>query len=125
MIKSFSDRKICWNSDWVLQGSFSVNSQVPQMLLMFYRDVSGVELLMNNHQSLKAEVDAREDNFNVCVSLGKELLARNHYATPEIKEKLMSLSNQRINMLQRWEERWEHLQLSKSHQQFDLYCYWI
>ncbi|XP_071530660.1 spectrin beta chain isoform X5 [Panulirus ornatus] len=75
------------------------------------RDVSGVELLMNNHQSLKAEVDAREDNFNVCVSLGKELLARNHYATPEIKEKLMSLSNQRINMLQRWEERWEHLQL--------------
>ncbi|KAK8720528.1 hypothetical protein OTU49_013268 [Cherax quadricarinatus] len=75
------------------------------------RDVSGVELLMNNHQSLKAEVDAREDNFNVCVSLGKELLSRNHYATPEIKEKLMSLSNQRINMLQRWEERWEHLQL--------------
>ncbi|XP_064119290.1 spectrin beta chain-like isoform X5 [Macrobrachium nipponense] len=75
------------------------------------RDVSGVELLMNNHQSLKAEVDAREDNFNVCVSLGKELLARNHYATSEIKEKLMSLSNQRINMLQRWEERWEHLQL--------------
>nr|XP_045601233.1 spectrin beta chain-like isoform X2 [Procambarus clarkii] len=75
------------------------------------RDVSGVELLMNNHQSLKAEVDAREDNFNVCVFLGKELLSRNHYATPEIKEKLMSLSNQRINMLQRWEERWEHLQL--------------
>lgn len=125
MIKSSSDRKICWNSDWVLQGSSGVNIQVPQMFLMFYRDVSGVELLMNNHQSLKAEVDAREDNFNVCVSLGKELLARNHYATPEIKEKLMSLSNQRINMLQRWEERWEHLQLSKSHQQFDNYCYWI
>lgn len=70
---------------------------------------------MNNHQSLKAEVDAREDNFNECVTLGKELLARNHYATPEIKEKLMSLSNQRINMFQRWEERWEHLQLSKNY----------
>ncbi|XP_069978264.1 spectrin beta chain isoform X13 [Penaeus vannamei] len=75
------------------------------------RDVSGVELLMNNHQSLKAEIDAREDNFNVCVSLGKELLSRNHYASGEIKDKLMSLSNQRNNMLQRWEERWEHLQL--------------
>lgn len=92
------------------------------MLLVIFRDVSGVELLMNNHQSLKAEVDAREDNFNVCVSLGKELLSRNHYATPEIKEKLMSLSNQRINMLQRWEERWEHLQLSKLWQELDNYC---
>ncbi|KAB7501026.1 Spectrin beta chain [Armadillidium nasatum] len=75
------------------------------------RDVSGVELLMNNHQSLKAEIDAREDNFTACVSLGKELLSRNHYASQEIKEKLMMLSNQRNNMLQRWEERWEHLQL--------------
>ena len=27
------------------------------------RDVSGVELLMNNHQGHKAEIDAREDNF--------------------------------------------------------------
>ena len=68
---------------------------------------------MNNHQSLKAEIDAREDNLSVCVMLGKELLARNHYASPEIKEKLMALSNQRNNMLQRWEQRWEHLQLSK------------
>lgn len=88
--------------------------------MITFRDVSGVELLMNNHQSLKAEVDAREDNFNVCVSLGKELLSRNHYATPEIKEKLMSLSNQRINMLQRWEERWEHLQLSKTKFEYSL-----
>lgn len=75
------------------------------------RDVSGVELLMNNHQSLKAEIDAREDNFTACISLGKELLARNHYASAEIKEKLVALSNQRSSVLKRWEERWENLQL--------------
>ncbi|XP_055939314.1 spectrin beta chain-like isoform X2 [Argiope bruennichi] len=75
------------------------------------RDVSGVELLMNNHQSLKAEIDAREDNMNACVNLGKELLARNHYASNEIKERLLSLTNQRTSMMNRWEERWEHLQL--------------
>lgn len=46
--------------------------------------MSGVELLMNNHQSLKAEIDAREDNIGVCVNLGKELLARNHYASDEV-----------------------------------------
>ncbi|XP_065158343.1 spectrin beta chain isoform X2 [Atheta coriaria] len=75
------------------------------------RDVSGVETLMNNHQSLKAEIDAREDNFTACVSLGKELLARNHYATAEIRDKLLALSNQRNSLLLRWEERWENLQL--------------
>lgn len=75
------------------------------------RDVSGVELLMNNHQSLKAEIDAREDNLAACVNLGKELLARNHYASNEITEKLVTLTNQRTSMMNRWEERWEHLQL--------------
>ncbi|CAG2100104.1 unnamed protein product [Medioppia subpectinata] len=75
------------------------------------RDVSGVELLMNNHQSLKAEIDAREDNFSSCVSLGKELLNRSHYASNEIKEKLLTLTNQRGGLMNRWEERWEHLQL--------------
>ncbi|EEC14090.1 spectrin beta chain, putative [Ixodes scapularis] len=75
------------------------------------RDVSGVELLMNNHQSLKAEVDAREDNLSSCVALGKELLARGHYASGEIKEKLLALTTQRSAMMARWDERWEHLQL--------------
>ena len=40
---------------------------------------------MNNHQSLKAEIDARGDNFSACIALGKELLSRGHYATPEVK----------------------------------------
>lgn len=46
--------------------------------------MSGVELLMNNHQSLKAEIDARGDNFSACIALGKELLSRGHYATAEV-----------------------------------------
>jgi len=68
---------------------------------------------MNNHQSLKAEMDAREDNFTACVSLGKELLSRNHYASNEIKEKLVTLNNHSNTLRNRWEERWENLQLSK------------
>jgi len=75
------------------------------------RDVSGVELLMNNHQSLKAELDAREENFETYFNLGKELLARGHYASKDIKEKLLLLQNQRNGMLKRWAERWDHLQL--------------
>ena len=80
------------------------------------RDVSGVELLMNNHQSLKAEIDTREDNFGLCLSLGKELLARNHYASNDIKDRLLQLTNSRNALLNRWEERWENLQLSKFHE---------
>lgn len=76
------------------------------------RDVSGVELLMNNHQSLKAEIDTREDNFSACLSLGKELLARNHYASSDITDRLLQLTTSRNALLDRWEERWENLQLS-------------
>ena len=50
----------------------------------------------------KAEIDAREDNFGDCVSLGKELLSRNHYASNEIKEKLLELTNLRNEMLHRY-----------------------
>merc|ERR1712073_8375 len=75
------------------------------------RDVSGVELLMNNHQGHKAEIDAREDNFADVYSLGKELLSMQHYASNEIKEKLRETTDKRNGMIHRWEERWEHLQL--------------
>ena len=53
---------------------------------MFDRDVSGVELLMNNHQSLKAEIDAREENFAICINLGRDLLNRNHYRQEEVSQ---------------------------------------
>ncbi|CAB3247133.1 unnamed protein product [Arctia plantaginis] len=69
-------------------------------------------LLMNNHQSLKAEIGhPAEDNFSACISLGRELLARQHYASADIKDKLLQLTNQRNALLRRWEERWENLQL--------------
>ena len=55
-----------------------------------FRDVSGVELLMNNHQSLKAEIDAREENFAICVNLGRDLLARKHYRSPEVSKLYIS-----------------------------------
>ncbi|XP_074603103.1 spectrin beta chain-like [Brevipalpus obovatus] len=75
------------------------------------RDVSGVELLMNNHQNLRAEIDAREENFEACISLGRDLNARNHYASEDIRDKLFALINQRGAMMRRWDERWDHLQL--------------
>lgn len=40
---------------------------------------------MNNHQGIKAEIDARNDSFTSCVELGKTLLARKHYASEEVQ----------------------------------------
>lgn len=39
---------------------------------------------MNNHQSLKAEIDAREENFSICLNLGRDLLDRKHYRSDEV-----------------------------------------
>ncbi|XP_061173789.1 spectrin beta chain-like isoform X4 [Saccostrea echinata] len=75
------------------------------------RDVSGVDLLINNHQSLKAEIDAREENFAICINLGKNLLERNHYRSDEVREKLIQLTTERQDMNDQWADRWEHLQL--------------
>lgn len=68
-------------------------------------------MLMNNHQSLKAEIDAREDTFTTCINLGRELLSRKHYASSEIEKKLIRLTTERAEMMRRWEDRWEYLQL--------------
>ena len=51
--------------------------------------MSGVELLMNNHQSLKAEIDARDENFTITVNLGKDLLARKHERSQEVNNQFI------------------------------------
>jgi spectrin beta len=90
--------------------------EVKREMLSYERpkDVSGVELLMNNHQSLKAEIDTREENFLVCTKLGRQLLDRNHYASQEIEKKLLKLTTERASMNHRWEDRWEYLRLSRN-----------
>uniref|UniRef100_A0A5F9C121 Spectrin beta chain n=1 Tax=Oryctolagus cuniculus TaxID=9986 RepID=A0A5F9C121_RABIT len=84
----------------------------------YEHDVSSVELLMNNHQGIKAEIDARNDSFTTCIELGKSLLARKHYASEEIKEKLLQLTEKRKEMIDKWEDRWEWLRLILEVHQF-------
>ncbi|CAF2200217.1 unnamed protein product [Rotaria magnacalcarata] len=74
-------------------------------------DVSGVDLLINNHQSLKAEIDARQENFIMCINLGKDLINRRHPRSSEVKEKCVQLSMLRDQVDDTWNERFEYLQL--------------
>jgi spectrin beta len=82
------------------------------------RDVSGVELLMNNHQSLKAEMDARAENFTICINLGKDLINRKHVRACDVKDRCIQLCLQNDEMVEQWDERWEHLQLMLEVYQF-------
>uniref|UniRef100_A0A4W3I115 Spectrin beta chain n=1 Tax=Callorhinchus milii TaxID=7868 RepID=A0A4W3I115_CALMI len=75
------------------------------------RDVSSVELLMKYHQGIRAEIDARNKSFTSCIDLGKALLARQHQACEEIKEKLLQLTEKRTDMMDKWDERWYWLRL--------------
>uniref|UniRef100_A0A8B9KY93 Spectrin beta chain n=1 Tax=Astyanax mexicanus TaxID=7994 RepID=A0A8B9KY93_ASTMX len=50
------------------------------------RDVSSVEVLMNYHQSLKSEVEARNKSMLQCIEMGKTLLAARNPASEEVME---------------------------------------
>jgi spectrin beta len=83
------------------------------------RDVSGVELLLNNHQSLKAEIDARAENFTICLNLGKDLVnRRRNPRITEVKDKCVQLCVHRDQINDQWQERWELLQLMLEVYQF-------
>ncbi|CAH3128631.1 unnamed protein product [Porites lobata] len=82
------------------------------------KDVPGVEVLIEQHQTRKVEIDAREDSFQDVVKMGKDLIARNHYATPEINEKLDMLNRHKDELSLEWDKRWEHLQLVLEVMQF-------
>ena len=86
------------------------------------RDVSGIEMLMNNHQQLKSEIDSHDDSFVQCIKLGNTMLQTNHYASADILDKINQIENARQAMNVRWQERWDHLQLILEVYQFARDC---
>ncbi|XP_046720321.1 spectrin beta chain, non-erythrocytic 4-like isoform X3 [Silurus meridionalis] len=74
------------------------------------RDVSSVEVLMNYHQGLKSEVEARNKNMVQCIEMGKTLLATRNQASDEIKEKLEKVLAKQRELTEKWDKHWEELQ---------------
>ncbi|XP_039289075.1 spectrin alpha chain-like isoform X4 [Nilaparvata lugens] len=69
------------------------------------KDVAGAEALIERHQEHKGEIDAREDSFRSTAEAGQALLQREHYASEEVKEKLVGLASEKTSLLSIWEER--------------------
>uniref|UniRef100_A0A452HZT0 PH domain-containing protein n=1 Tax=Gopherus agassizii TaxID=38772 RepID=A0A452HZT0_9SAUR len=75
------------------------------------RDVSSVELLMKYHQEIRSEIETRQKSFTSCVDLGEKLLQHKHQASAEIKEKLLQLTKKRCEIMEKWDRRWNLLEV--------------
>ncbi|XP_040180668.1 spectrin alpha chain, non-erythrocytic 1 isoform X1 [Rana temporaria] len=69
------------------------------------KDVTGAEALLERHQEHRTEIDARAGTFQAFEHFGQQLLARGHYASPEIKEKLDILDQERASLEKAWVQR--------------------
>lgn len=65
------------------------------------KDVAGAEALLERHQEHRGEIDAREDSFASTIEAGQQLLAREHYAADEVKEKLSTLTSDKNSLLRK------------------------
>ena len=88
----------------------SHNDQVNHSL---FRDIVHCESLMSTHQGRKSEIDAKSDRFKAVQQTADELIAREHYASIEIKERMENLTKERDVMDDHWDLHWEELQMSK------------
>uniref|UniRef100_A0A3P8Y892 Spectrin beta chain n=1 Tax=Esox lucius TaxID=8010 RepID=A0A3P8Y892_ESOLU len=88
----------------------SIICQIGSGLSGPFRDVSSVEVLMNYHQSLKSEVEARCKSTLQCIEMGKTLLAARNPAAEEIKEKLDKVVAKQYELSEKWDRHWELLQ---------------
>lgn len=59
------------------------------------KDMSGAEALLERHQELRTDIDARAPAFSAFESFGGQLLARQHFANSEIQDKLRLLIKER------------------------------
>ncbi|XP_006745523.1 spectrin beta chain, non-erythrocytic 4 [Leptonychotes weddellii] len=74
------------------------------------RDVSSVEVLMNYHQGLKTELEARVPELTACQELGRSLLLNKSAMADEIQAQLDRLGTRKEEVSDKWDRHWEWLQ---------------
>uniref|UniRef100_A0A3Q0R5J4 Spectrin, beta, non-erythrocytic 4a n=1 Tax=Amphilophus citrinellus TaxID=61819 RepID=A0A3Q0R5J4_AMPCI len=74
-------------------------------------DLTALEVMMRQHQELKAKIDGRSKTIQQCADLGKILIAAGNPASEEqIKEKLDSLLTKQKDLVEKWDKHHERLQ---------------
>ncbi|XP_023817965.1 spectrin beta chain, non-erythrocytic 4-like [Oryzias latipes] len=82
------------------------------------RDLTALEVMMKQHQELKAKIDGRSKTIQQCADLGKILIAAGNPASEEIKEKLDSLLMKQKDLVEKWDRHQERLQSKQERFQF-------
>nr|XP_033954192.1 LOW QUALITY PROTEIN: spectrin beta chain, non-erythrocytic 4 [Pseudochaenichthys georgianus] len=82
------------------------------------RDLTALEVMMRQHQELKAKVDGRSKTIQQCADLGKILIAAGNPASEEIQEKLGSLLAKQRDLIEKWDKHQEKLLRRQEHFQF-------
>ena len=65
-------------------------------------DVTGTEALLERHQEHGTEIDARSGTFQAFELFGQHLLQADHFAAPEVQEKLEGMSDAREDLEKAW-----------------------
>ncbi|XP_074389833.1 spectrin beta chain, non-erythrocytic 2 [Zonotrichia albicollis] len=74
------------------------------------RDVTAAELLIQQHQGLRAELEAREGSFGAAVAAATALLQRGHHDADKLSQELAELQERRRDIGERWQDKLEWLQ---------------
>ncbi|KAK5611500.1 hypothetical protein CRENBAI_015730 [Crenichthys baileyi] len=82
------------------------------------RDLTALEVIMKQHQDLKAKIDGRSKTIQQCADLGKILIAAGNPASEEIEEKLDSLLTKQKDLVEKWDKHQERLLRKQEHFQF-------
>ncbi|XP_035521940.1 spectrin beta chain, non-erythrocytic 4 [Morone saxatilis] len=82
------------------------------------RDLTALEVMIKQHQELKAKIDGRSKTIQQCADLGKILIAAGNPASEEIKEKLDSLLAKQKDLVEKWDKHQERLQRKQERFQF-------
>ncbi|XP_033367563.1 spectrin beta chain, non-erythrocytic 1, partial [Parus major] len=78
------------------------------------RDVTAAELLIQQHQGLRAELEAREGSFGACVAAATALLQRGHHDADKLSQELAELQERRRDIGERWQDKLEWLQTGEN-----------
>ncbi|XP_040037736.2 spectrin beta chain, non-erythrocytic 4 [Gasterosteus aculeatus] len=82
------------------------------------RDLAALEVMIKQHQEMKAKVDGRSKTIQQCADLGKILIAAGNPASEEIQEKLDSLLAKQRDLVEKWDKHQDKLKRKQEKFQF-------
>jgi len=65
-------------------------------------DVTGAEALIERHNEHRTEIDARTNTFQAFDLFGRQLLQADHFASPEVQERLEGMEGAREDLEKAW-----------------------